>query len=61
MRISLIEELTQPNQLATPVDDDDYSLDDDTGEYGQDPAEILARREEIAGVNIRGLVAVTDH
>jgi len=61
MRISLIEELTQPNQLATPIDDDDYSLDDDTGEYGQDPAEILARREEIAGVNIRGLVAVTDH
>ena len=61
MRISLIEELTQPNQLATPVDDDDYSLDDDTGEYGQDPAEILARREEIAGVNIRGLVVVTDH
>lgn len=61
MRISLIEELTQPNQLDTPVDDDDYSLDDDTGEYGQDPADILARREEIAGVNIRGLVAVTDH
>lgn len=61
MRASLIEELAQPSQLATPIDDDDYSLDDDTGEWGQDPADILAHREEIAGVNIRGLVIVTDH
>lgn len=61
MRISLIEELAQPNQLATPIDDDDYSLDDDTGEWGSDPADILARREETTGVNVRGLVAVTDH
>ena len=61
MRAFLIEEQTQPNQLATPIDDDDYSLDDDTGEWGQDPADILARREEITGVNIRGLIAATDH
>lgn len=60
MRAFLIEEQTQPNHLATPVDDDDYSLDD-SGEFGQDPADILAHREEMSGVNIRGLIVVTDH
>ena len=67
MRAYLIEEQSRINELATQVDDDeDFDELAQEGEFGQDPADILAHREEmsgvnIRGVNIRGLIAVIDH
>ena len=62
MRASLIEAQSRSNELATQVDDDeDFDELAQEGEFGQDPADILAHREEMSGVNIRGLIAVTDH
>ena len=61
MRSYLVEEQPNPNTLATDIEDDNLDIDSEEGEFGQDPADILARREEIAGINIRGLVTITDH